>query len=528
MIRERFSRYTALLMWLIRDLWKFGRRKILLVFGAIFLSRTLLSSIFVLLILYLKALESGNASWLQYLPDGITVKALFWPVAVTGSVLYITSSLLDFFVARYAISISAQYSVAVSQRCLAMKSPVLTSLRGFGRQTFPKDMVWISTSGTDMLMRAVRTMLRMASPLIQLFYAAILLLMTEPLAASAVAMIVLPSMGLAYFINSQVLKNEHQLVEANRQRKYNANVLAGKASEIDDPEMEISRFFQQKKWYDTFMKTAWLRSERVVSKERSQTLSNLIVGLGLFVVMSMLGYDALSGNRAWSTVITFIVLMRIAGGSLGGILSSLAFISRLYGTLCRFPVYLRDPAFLPATNPGPLKLKNSLCLGDIGKIKIKPDMVYHIYTDVPLTQTNLWFFASCLSGNKRLSAMDLIARFVLLKNKNDLLANNVNDKKDDKILKPLLVSGVLWKKHSEQLLRKFYNFAVLVCHAKFSQDLENQYSAEPVWIIPAANGNVGLASHAWMKDHMAEIDETLRCQASINTLDEDDDEDDDE
>lgn len=524
-VSERFDRYRTVVGWMLRDLWRFGRSRLLLVLAASFLSRTLLNSTLVLLIFYLKALESGSAGWLQYLPQGVTVRDLFWPVAVAGSALYISSSLIDFAVARRVIDISARHSVDLSRRCLTMFAPALPGPQRFGSRHFPGDTVWLSTSGSDIMARASRTILRSVSPLFQFLYAAVMLLVMEPLAAVVVALISFPPMLLAYFINSSIVRDEHILTVENRRRKHAAADLAQTIAVSGNDVSGHDRHEVTDAATGVFAEVARLRAERVTHREKSRTLSNLIVGIGLLFVLALLGYEALTGSRTWAVVIGFIVLLRVAGNALGGLLGSGAYITRLYPVLRRFPLYLRDPAALPARPFPAVKIRNTLGLGDRQRLVIQPGCVYHMYADVPLGRLNLWYFVYFLAGGKGPLAAALLEQTVLLAEET-ALPEDAPATGSRELPRPVLVPARLRHRLGDTISVRFPGACLIVCHDNFRQALSAGERGEEEWIVPARDGQIGLCTSAWLAGHFAEIEAVLRRKAA--SVESEDDEDEDE
>ncbi len=519
-IRERFKRYKAVLVWLMIDLWRFGRQRLLIVLVGSFVSKSLLSSVFVILFLFLKAFESGTASWLKYLPDGLVVTDLFWPVAIIGSAFFICSSLLDFVVLKQIIDISARHSVDTSRRCLSTFFPILANIDGINAHPFPKDTVWLSTNGTDSLIRATRTLLRSVPMVFQLLYAALLLAIIDPLTVCTVILITIPGLGFSYIINARTLKNEHEIPELHRERRKftiaQARQLAMKG--LSPNEKVTLNLIDE---CPSFMESAVLRSDRVLNRQRSKTLTNLIVGVALLFVMIQLGYGALTGEREWTVVISFIALLRFAGASLGNILSTLTFISRLYPVLRRFPLYLRDFDNFTYSEIRTQKVNNSMGIGDLEKIRIATDKIYHIYTNVPLTSLNLWFFVNCVSNNKFLRAKALMDRALFLGSE---AAFEKIDHKDQvgKAGFVFLRSG-LWHHIGEKAQQTFGGSTLIVCHG----NVQNKKIISDTWIVPTLAGRIGLFSSDWFYKHLDDINEILartkmRSQENAEEDDEDD------
>ncbi|MCF8069630.1 MAG: hypothetical protein K9L30_13690 [Desulfobacterales bacterium] len=525
-IRERFKRYWAVLVWLLLDLWQFGRHRLLIMLSASFLSKTLLSSVFILLFLYLRALEKGKASWLIYLPEGMAISDLFWPVAIAGSVFFIFSSLLDIIVLQQVLDISARHGVDVSRRCLSKFFPILPDLKGMGSKPFPADTIYLSTGGTDILSRATRTLLRSVPSVFQFLYGTILLVLIDPLTVITVALIAIPGLGFSYLLNSRILENEYKLPGLIKERKDLAISQAKiMARQKIPPDEQVILNFDNK--LPLFHEVQTMRSDRVLNRQRSDTLTNLIIGVALLAVLGQLGYGALTGEREWTVVITFIALLRHTGNSLGKILSSFAFFSRLYLKILRYPLYLGYPGFLPSGNKlKSTEIKNSLRVGDLQKIQVRSGKTYHIFSKTPLTPLNLWFFVYCLSNNKLLRAKDLLEKTVFFDNESAFETYAQDNIKSKGTL--LLLQFKLWHKISKEVVSKFPDATIAVCYVNVPKGRINKDNDKDTWILPAANGQMGLCTSDWLLKHLDEIETTLSKKNISEEIQADEDDEDDE
>lgn len=411
---QQFRRYKQTVFWLYREVFRRRPGTALLALGTNFLGPVLMGSAMGLLIYFANKMESNTALNFGLGPVQLSLQPReptdFGIVVVCIGLMMLASGIVIFLANYITIHLTLQIAQDESKSVL-----MLYGGRPWRRQNpeaspYPKDVLRCAY-GIIPLTRAIRPLLRLCQPLSFLLFSLAALLYFNPFLTMILAVVGLPSLFFQYRINYTAAKNQELMGPALRKmqrgitRQLNALALAPRPGRSKGMTSYLDDVYAQENIQELPNRYAI----RVLANSKSQAVSSILIAVLSVIIVTHLGFNALTGKTSWSLVLGYILFARIAMMAMRNLLGTITGFARHYPKSRRIYELL-------TSWPGRTKLhddyirirrKNRENPGDIKSGKLRRGEVLGALSPVPFTRYNTFAWADALAANTNIDKRSL-------------------------------------------------------------------------------------------------------------------------
>jgi hypothetical protein len=353
-LSAQYQRYRETVLWLLGELFRFDRKSTLksVVFNV--LGGVVKAGSLAFLLYYASLMESGGSTTLL----GHTLDYRSEPVFYLAMSIALLLLLCGSFMVYAGNHVVNALSVAFASRC--SQAVIASSGRrppGNPDPTLCAYPARVSgnVTGVVRLSRAVKKLLQASNPLATLVYSLVVIFYLNAILSLVVMLIALSTLLLQYVVNYQSAQNE-KLFDASR-----------------------------------------------VKGLKSALVSDLLLAILSFLLVILLGRNALNGTITWTHFISYLLFARIALLSFRGVLVAVTGFARHYTRTRKIYEYLGTAAEpVQGLNDAiVVTSRGEDCTGDRKQARLQAGKPLMIISPVPLSRFNLYAFADALAGGSR-------------------------------------------------------------------------------------------------------------------------------
>jgi hypothetical protein len=401
-LSAQYQRYRETVLWLLGELFRFDRKSTLKSVLFNVLGGVVKAGSLAFLLYYASLMESGGSTTLL----GYTLEYRSEPVfylAISIALVLLLSGSFMVYAGNHVVNV---LSVAFASRC--SQAVIASSGRrppGNPDPSLSAYPVRVSgnVTGIVRLSRAVKKLLQASNPLAMLVYSLIVIIYLNAMLSLVVMLIALPTLLLQYVVNYQSAQNE-KLFDASRTGglKKLIKLLGNHAL---TPGLHAGAVRQLEHEYQHSVIGDFLGSyyQRIMAPTKSALVSDLLLATLSFLLVILLGRNALNGTITWTHFISYLLFARIALLSFRGVLVAVTGFARHYTRTRKVYEYLGTAAEpVQGLNEAiVVTSRGEDCTGDRKQARLQAGRPLMIISPVPLSRFNLYAFADTLAGGSR-------------------------------------------------------------------------------------------------------------------------------
>jgi len=138
--------------------------------------------------------------------------------------------------------------------------------------------------------------------------------------------------------------------------------------------------------------------------ELSNLLNGIMLSVGVFIIIIVLGWQAITGQNSWSTLLIYLVAFRYTGNSLRQLSLNIIALNRFYPQVKRLLIFLDSnkqtiKGAMKFTTPIAITASQPVIDDSLNRIELKQSMCLGLIAPLPLNRYNLNWMMSRLFSN---------------------------------------------------------------------------------------------------------------------------------
>ncbi|MEO1198433.1 MAG: hypothetical protein AAFX39_04240 [Pseudomonadota bacterium] len=308
-LRIRARRYLECVLWIVRSVFTFDRRRFLVVIYLSVIGRAVQAAALALLFYIAHNIESGTEIGLgdMSISFGDFETILIGLVAVAAILLL--GAVLIFVGRRVLVGVCTDFGDFCSREALvrgATAQITSQSVSGTGLHR----SVRRNSLAAFIFTRATSAVLTALSPITVLLFSVVALIYLAPMVALGLLVFVLPTASFIYLINLRAVQNQHRLMRSSSLRKRRIRSIAAVLTADNRPASRLRPSIDAAFDRPDIADAMSAFRNRLLAATRAEYVANFLIAGAATILVAFLVADALAGDIRWIVLISTVVVLR--------------------------------------------------------------------------------------------------------------------------------------------------------------------------------------------------------------------------